>query len=58
MRAGPGIEPGPQRWAASALPTAPSLLPMNCIRVKTHHQILRSWKVHHILLVMFFVHQL
>ena len=24
---GPGIEPGPQRWEASALPTAPSLLP-------------------------------
>ena len=24
---GPGIEPGPQRWEASALTTAPSLLP-------------------------------
>ena len=27
MTPGPGIEPGPQRWEASALATAPSLHP-------------------------------
>ena len=27
MTPGPGIEPGPHRWKASALTTAPSLLP-------------------------------
>ena len=29
--AGPGIEPGPHWWEASALTTAPSLLPLNLI---------------------------
>ena len=27
VKPGPGIEPGPQRWEASVLTTAPSLLP-------------------------------
>ena len=36
MTPGPGIEPGPQWWKASALTTAPSLLPniINCLLKK------------------------
>ena len=37
MTPGPGIEPGPHWWKASALTTAPSLLPVEALKphVKT-----------------------
>ena len=41
MASGPGIEPGPHWWEASALTTTPSLLPYKPIVPRQKHSILR-----------------